>query len=248
MLLHADHRSDEPEPSRSMTSFARRPPVVLNSPTSLTHTYLPDPASFPEPTLGHHLVSNPGLSDSSSLSASTRSSSAYTTHEYANVHVASLDDENMNGSAITTDAVVKLLARDASRAIHSRIPTDNSRSSESYSVRSRSSSVGNNHDSFPRLHEKPSYDVGWAVDETVSEEETDDDPANDDFDNEDREEERTAAIVIAEEGRGLIVQGDGTPLHQLQVQPGMLFSSSFCSPRHILNRNNSSPHWVLKHA
>ena len=58
----------------------------------------------------------------------------------------------------------------------------------------------------------------------MSEEETDDDPVlgEDAYDDEDNEEERTSAIVIAEEGRGLIVNGDGLPITQLQVQPGML--------------------------
>ena len=37
---------------------------------------------------------------------------------------------------------------------------------------------------------------------------------------EEKEEERTSAVVIAEEGRGLIVRGDGIPVVQLQVHPG----------------------------
>jgi hypothetical protein len=82
----------------------------------------------------------------------------------------------------------------------------------------------------PRLTQKPSYDMGWqTVDERdeaglLSEEETDDEPGlGDDLDDEDeeeKEEERTAAILVAEEGRGLIVRGDGIPLLQLQVEPG----------------------------
>ncbi|EEB93472.1 hypothetical protein MPER_07863 [Moniliophthora perniciosa FA553] len=55
----------------------------------------------------------------------------------------------------------------------------------------------------------------------VSEEETDEDPlmTEDEYD-EDVEEERTSAVVVAEEGRGLIVQGGSLPVSQLQVQPG----------------------------
>jgi hypothetical protein len=79
--------------------------------------------------------------------------------------------------------------------------------------------------------------MGWqTVDERdevglLSEEDSDDEPGlGDDLDDEDeeREEERTAAIVIAEEGRGLIVRGDGIPLVQLQVEPGMKKQLSLC--------------------
>jgi hypothetical protein len=72
--------------------------------------------------------------------------------------------------------------------------------------------------------------MGWqAVDERdevglLSEEESDDEPGLgddlDDDDDEDKEEERTTAVLVVEEGRGLIVRGDGIPLVQLQVEPG----------------------------
>jgi hypothetical protein len=82
--------------------------------------------------------------------------------------------------------------------------------------------------SHGRLQQQPSFDGGWQVvderDEAglLSDEETDDDHGLPDVDeNEPAEEERTAAIVIVEEGRGLIVQGDSVPIVQLQVQPGL---------------------------
>lgn len=61
----------------------------------------------------------------------------------------------------------------------------------------------------------------------MSEEETDDehglvDSVND-TDLGEKDEERTSAAVVAEEGRGLIVQGDNVPIVQLQVQPGACF-------------------------
>ncbi|KAJ3564254.1 hypothetical protein NP233_g8417 [Leucocoprinus birnbaumii] len=78
----------------------------------------------------------------------------------------------------------------------------------------------------PNLKEKPSYDMGWIVDEKdevgLSGDETDDDqPLVDDHDPtlDEADEERTSAAVIADEGRGLIVQADNTPIVQLQVQP-----------------------------
>jgi hypothetical protein len=71
--------------------------------------------------------------------------------------------------------------------------------------------------------------MGWqTVDERdevgASEEETDDDPGLgvDEDEDEEKEEERTSAIIIVEQGRGLIVTGDGMPIAQLQVQPGAI--------------------------
>lgn len=67
--------------------------------------------------------------------------------------------------------------------------------------------------------------MAWTVDERdevgMSEDETDDDHhLGDEEDEEEKEEERTSAIVIAEEGRGLIIHGDNVPIVQLHVQPG----------------------------
>jgi len=67
--------------------------------------------------------------------------------------------------------------------------------------------------------------MGWqTVDERdevglTSDEETDDLGEEDD-EVDDKEEERTSAAVVAEEGRGLIVKGDGVPIVQLRVEPG----------------------------
>jgi hypothetical protein len=86
----------------------------------------------------------------------------------------------------------------------------------------------------PKLREKPSYDMNWqTVDERdeagMSDGEIDedhclveDDEENEEKDDEGKEEERTSAAVIAEEGRGMIVQGEGVPIVQLQVHPGTL--------------------------
>lgn len=82
----------------------------------------------------------------------------------------------------------------------------------------------------PLLSSKKSYDVSWqppSVDERdevdlTSGDETDEtDLDQDDLDDEDREEEPTQAVVLAEDGRGLIVHGEGVPAAQLQVQNGM---------------------------
>jgi hypothetical protein len=136
-----------------------------------------------------------------------------------------------------------MLASDPATSSSARRPyrsPDPSRWSESYSnsIRSRSSSLGNGitsngvHEVPPLplpLNPKSSYDVSWQTtvekdDIGMSEEDTDDehglgDTAND-TDLETKDQERTSAAVVAEEGRGLIVNGDSVPIIQLQVQPG----------------------------
>jgi hypothetical protein len=95
---------------------------------------------------------------------------------------------------------------------------------------SGSSGYGNRYSDGSGLKHQPSND--WdAVDErdefglTTDESETDgdveeeEDDEGDDIDDHDR----TAAIVIAEEGRGLIVNGDGSNVLSLSVPAGMLF-------------------------
>lgn len=240
-----DSLSDSELPFQVYPSFHRP------SKSFTTNMPLPDPSLFPDPypfrQPHHHLQNLPALS--SAGSSSTRSSaytssgsgrSAMVSGDYEHVHVASGDDEAV-GVGITSDAVIQLLEGDpnvsfsATRGIQSRAPIDQSRWSESYStsIRSRSSSLGNNNgqDIVPqKLQQKPSYDMGWqTVDErdeevALSEEETDDDHHLDEEEDEDeeKEEERTSAAVIAEEGRGLIVHGDNVPIVQLNVQPGKL--------------------------
>lgn len=118
---------------------------------------------------------------------------------------------------------------------------DSSRWSASYSAgdaRSRSSSFGNGYTDVshpPPLSQKPSYDISWqTVDEkdelAISEEETDDEQGLDNVDDDDADgkddPEPTSAALVAEEGRGLIIQGDSAPVFQIQIQPGALFYST----------------------
>lgn len=198
---------------------------------------LPDPSQYPDPYPFRH-KSPPPLS--SAASSSTRSS-AYTSSGSAlpyvdySVLVASPDDEPPP-IGYTSDPVVRILPTDPVQSTSARGPLmTTSRWSESYSggVRSRSSSLGNGlsnqaHEvSPPHLSQKPSYDISWQTVEekdevTMSEDETDDEPSLDaiDADSDEKHEERTSAAVVADEGRGLIVQGDNAPIVQLQVQPG----------------------------
>ncbi|KAJ7071315.1 hypothetical protein C8F01DRAFT_1317018, partial [Mycena amicta] len=202
---------------------------------------LPDPTQFP-PYRQQLSSTPPALSSSSS--ASTRSS-AYTSNgsalvsgDYNHVRVASGDpDDDSQAIGITSDSVVQLMESE------NRVSTgENSHWSESYSSsRSRASSVGNNSTDFhlsPRLQQKKSYDMGWqhTLDERdefgASEEETDEEHLllGDDDDQDD--DERTSAALIAEEGRGLIVQGEGMNLSDIQVHPGTT---------HLLLGSSSTP-------
>lgn len=205
----------------------------------------PDPYPFRPPH--HHFNSMPALSNSGGSTSNSTRSSAYASSgsnaasgDYNNVHIASSDEY----VAITPDSVSQYLAKEpaavpTARINQSRAPVDHSRWSGAYSssARSRSSSINNGssapHDSspipnVPSLAQKQSYDLSWqAVDERdeagiISEDETDDEHLIGDGDSGmvDREEERTSAAVVAEEGRGLIVQASNTPIVQLQVQTG----------------------------
>jgi hypothetical protein len=108
--------------------------------------------------------------------------------------------------------------------------------SYSNSSRSRSSSLAHSHENnmnmnnagpvpeVPKLRHQPSYDMGWhPADERdevdlISGDESDGHYGLDDDDVE--EDERTSAMVVAEEGRGLIVKAGNTPLGQIDIQPG----------------------------
>lgn len=211
---------------------------------SLPH-YPAEPYPFRHPP--HNFSTPPPpLSSAGSSSTSTRSS-AYATStntlpysEYNNVHIASGDEDSNQALGINPESLVQMLASDPAASSSARRPyrsPDLSRWSESYSnsIRSRSSSIGNGIISngvhevppLPPLNPKPSYDVSWQVviekdDIGMSEEETDDEHGLCDSINDtelgENDEERTSAAVVAEEGRGLIVQGDNVPI--LQVQPG----------------------------
>ncbi|KAF8271353.1 RhoGEF domain-containing protein [Lactarius quietus] len=211
---------------------------------------LPDPSQFPDPypfRTPQYLSSGPPtLSSGGSSIASTRSSAAYTSSgsalasgDYGNhVQIASNDDDQAIGVGITSDDVVHLTNQDSSMSTstsvsQSRAPIDQTRWSQSYSgsIRSRSSLVRSNsssghENSTSSLQQKP-CDLSWQpVDERdevelISDVDTEDtDLEVDDLAEVEREEERTSAIVIAEEGRGLIVRGDGMAVVNLIVQPG----------------------------
>ena len=190
---------------------------------------LADPSTFPPPAL------------SSGSSASTRSTAYSSTgsalaQEYTHVDSPVISPvESPIGLAVSDDV---------EQSASFRAPIDQtSRWSQSYSqsLRSRSSLVRSNSISgreplqppptapamAPNLRTTPSYDLSWQpvderdeVDLTSEDEDTDLDMDDDDDDDPDREEERTAAIVIAEEGRGLIVRGDGVATVKLRVDPG----------------------------
>ena len=225
----------------------------------------------------------PPLSAAGSSSTSARSSAYATStntlpySDYNNVHIASGDEDNHQALEITPESLVQMLASDPATSSSARRPyrsIDPSRWSETYSnsIRSRSSSLGNGvasngaHEVPPPLpvplNPKSSYDVSWQAaaekdDIGMSEEETDDehglgDTVND-TDLEGKDEERTSAAVVAEEGRGHIVQGDSVPIIQLQVQPGVccdiyLFiistQKNISGTTHLLIGSSSTPNAI----
>ncbi|TFK76916.1 hypothetical protein BDN72DRAFT_783503 [Pluteus cervinus] len=242
--------------STTEASFKRN--LALHSILRPSMSALPlvDPSQYPDPypfrSPPRNLSSTPpSLSSGGSSTASTRSSaytsSGSTSGDYGHVHVESGDNETPPG--VGSDSAVQMLANDvpsiSSRNLPSRPPIDSSRWSGAYSSpRSRSSSIGNgapngNHaNGAPKLHERSSYETGWPVDERdetiLSEDETDDENlfVDPDRDLEEKEEERTSAVVIAEEGRGLIVQGEGLPINLLNTQTGTT---------HLLIGSSSTP-------
>ena len=264
-----DRSASEDDAMTSDASFSQ----AARSPS--LPTSLPDPSQFPDPypfrpPRWQHGTSTPALSSADSSSASTRSS-AYTSSarsgDFGHVHVVGGEGE-LSVSGITSDDVVKLLARDSgtSSSMPGRPPFEGSRWSDLYanSVRSRSSSVGNNNrndpptdSGFRALRATPSFDMGWQpVDERDeaglgSEDETDDDPLLDD-DDDAEEEEPTSAMVVAEEGRGVIVRGDDTPIVKLQVKPGTLavFWTAMRKPdlRGDVARYYPFTDWLVEHA
>ncbi len=208
---------------------------------------LPDPSQFPEPPYPYkprhwqHGTSTPTLSSADSSSASTRSS-AYTSYarsgDFGHIHVAIGGEDANPNMGISTEDVAQLLAREKSLPsvpVQGRAPIpEEHRWSYTQSTRSRSSSLVNTRaDSVqdygsPALRGTPSFDNNWEpVEEKdeiglTSEDETDDDAflAEEDLD-EDREEQATSAMMVAEEGRGIIVRGTNIPIAQLQVTSGM---------------------------
>ncbi|KAH9172745.1 GrfA protein [Lactarius sanguifluus] len=128
----------------------------------------------------------------------------------------------------------------------SRAPIDQDWWSLSYSgsMYSRStlvysdSSSSHWHEDASSLQQKP-YDLSWQPVDKYDEVELINDIGSEDTNSEVDDlpeverEERTSAIVIAEEGRGLIVRGDGVAIADLVVQPGtthLLIGSSPALP------------------
>ncbi|KAG8219966.1 hypothetical protein J3R82DRAFT_971 [Butyriboletus roseoflavus] len=233
-------------------SFARPPKVPSIDPSHFPDPY---PHRLPYTRTSDRLSSTlPSLSSASSSSPSTRSSaytnsgSALATSDHGHVQIVSGEDEQVGiAVGIMSDDVARVLAGEGSTSSAGRTPIDQARWSEySASIRSRSSSIGlSNTNSLHecgilRLRENPSFDMAWqTVDERdeaglASGDETDDFGDDEDAD-ESKGEERTSAIVIAEEGRGLIVKGDGIPIVQLKVEPGTT---------HLLVGSSSTPNSI----
>ncbi|TFK57379.1 hypothetical protein OE88DRAFT_1651074 [Heliocybe sulcata] len=223
---------------------------------------LPDPNQFPDPYPFRRLngsLGSYGFSSGGSSTASTRSSaytsggSALASSDYSHSRIEPEAEELNHGVGIGPV-----------EGTHStRDPTSSAPSSSHHQYelrpwsaaggsRSRSSSIGNggmnslSEQGRIRSQGEPSYDASWyPVDERdefglTSDEETDDDTGVDadaDLldDVESREDEPTAAVVVLEQGRGLIVQGEGKAVSTLHVEAGTT---------HLLLASSSTPNAV----
>lgn len=234
-------------------SFARPPKVPLVDPSQFPDPY---PQRLPYNRTSDRISSSiPGLSSAGSSSASTRSSayassgSALAASDYGHVHIVSGDEEEIGIAVeVTSDDVARALAVESNTSSSAgRTPIDQTRWSEySASIRSRSSSIGHInvqplHESIaPKLRENPSFDMGWqTVDERdeaglTSGDETDD-LCEEEEPTDEKGEERTSAIVVAEEGRALIVRGDRRSISQLNVH---------ADTTHLLIGSSSTPNSV----
>ncbi|KAF5368346.1 hypothetical protein D9758_002424 [Tetrapyrgos nigripes] len=218
----------DPNSSSSSHSFQR--------PSKSMHTHLPDSSPY-------STSPKPPSANSSPRLPYDRSPSIHNDHTAVN-----RETDPPVGVGITSDSAVQILGGEAVAFSASRAPVDQSRWSEVYANghRSRSSSISNgislhppDHTS-PKLRHQASFDMSWqAVDERdeagLSEDDTDYDPllSEDEYDGDElQEEERTSAVVVAEEGRGLIVQGSNMSVSQLQIQPGTT---------HLLIGSSSTP-------
>ncbi|KZT43792.1 hypothetical protein SISSUDRAFT_1039690 [Sistotremastrum suecicum HHB10207 ss-3] len=244
-----------PPPSPFSRPQRKRVDILSAKPTSFPDV---DPSVFPDPYPSHPWSSPvPALSSGSSSSAR---SSAYTnpgsalrnSSDSSNLNVlivpgAETDLEGESpvdgrvGVGITSDMAVQL-SRDSSFSSVSRVPVASTHSSSEpagrWSAVSNRSSADASETTPPNLRSRPSYDQEWqAVDERdeiglTSGDETDDEEKFSIDGHLDADNQRTVAAVIADEGRGTIVNGVGIPIQQLEINLGTT---------HLLLSSNPTP-------
>ncbi|KAL5533671.1 hypothetical protein ACEPAG_131 [Sanghuangporus baumii] len=162
---------------------------------------------------------------------------------------------NMAGAPYHTDSVVEKLARTSTGSSISRkshapshaphVPLPRMRHTRALHSQSQSQSEDFSAQFAPverLLRSQPSYDTSWQrqhEDLGASEDEYDygQDEEYEDAENylEMEEEQPCSAISVVEEGRGLIVHGEGISVHALHIQPGIT---------HLLVGGSSTPNSV----
>jgi hypothetical protein len=144
------------------------------------------------------------------------------------VVVANGEDDPPVGVGITSDEVVQLLGQHSSSS-SSRTPVDAPARWSQLQGGSRTSSVADSRTNSLALSSssRPGSEGDWRVlserEEVglTSESETDDDASlNLDDEGGDEEEQPTSAVIIAEEGRGVIVRGEGGSVQNIQAPQG----------------------------
>ena len=181
----------------------------------------------------HRSLVPPSLTSAGSSSASTRSSmytilgSGGAPFDYGHVAVANGEDDPSFEFYSTSDKVVQLLGPH-SYSSRTAVDAPTSWSQLQSRPRSMSYSVAGGRANSPALSSSSELGIyeDWrslsAREEVglASESETDDDAYLDLDDEEDEEEQPTSAMIIAEEGRGVIVRGEGGSVHTIQAPPG----------------------------
>ncbi|KAI5119062.1 hypothetical protein M0805_001521 [Coniferiporia weirii] len=241
--------------------FARPRMSGLPDPSNFPDPY-PRGMSFNHPPSATPALSSAG-SASTRSSAYTNPGSTISgvgfSGDYSHVRVASGDDID---GAHGVDSTVELPTRastgsslsSGSRKSHGHVhavPTQMSRLRRSdYARSARSPSQSDDivpppipYADLPHpLRTQPSYDTSWQREHehdefATSEEEYDYGDQQDGEDDEDEKEEGEpgSAIIVAEEGRGLIVHGEGLSVHSLTIQSGVT---------HLLVGGSSTPNSV----
>lgn len=158
--------------------------------------------------------------------------------------VANGEDDPPLGVGITSDAVQMLDQHSSSSSSRTPVDAPTGWSQLQSGLRSRASSVADSRTNSLALSSssRPGSDGDWRVlaerEEMglTSESETDDDACLDlDEEGGDEEEQPTSAMVIAEEGRGVIVRGEGGSVHTIQAPQGTT---------HLLIASSSTPNAV----
>lgn len=243
-----EHSTSDVAYETSSPTFTRpSKSTVLPDPANFPDPY-PHGLSYHHPPPVMPALSSAGSSSASTRSSAYTNpgstiSSFGISGDYSHVRVASADGME-GGDGLVTGISPETIAELLSRASNGSSLSSSSRKSHTSPIeRVRRTNHARNLPPQPQsedhspttsfeapervLRSQPSYDTSWQRDndereEFVTSEEEFDYGEQPDADEDEKEEELPAAIVVAEEGRGLIVHGEGSPIASLKIQPGKI--------------------------